>query len=681
MNWFVIILIFQFLGQTLSELKCLQNDKCVCHKNVNEDEVEVNCGSTTVVATNSEIHIECGSNEIHWQQSFDHINVTKLVYRRCSFFNTSLHQTTSTFGVNEFETMNLINMKLTGKLDRVYLLNLNNVKRLDIRNTHLILTNESFEGTSYLKYLFLRNNFIEEIPKNVFKSLVYLEVLDLGGNHLTKIDSNVFDGIPLKSLHLDSNPLTTLSLNIQSLKHLDLANSRLTSLTVEKLNSLKNISLSKNVLVTMSEHPFQNTSLEFIKYNDGNFTLPARFLSSLSKLIKVELNNLNLKTVPENMIWDSSNITELSLFSNHLKKLPSLFFKDSLNLKKLDLSKNEIEKIDYDLLKPLKNLENLDLSNNMIVQISNSDLKYLKNLITLNLECNEIININGNTFNMPKLKQLKIAHNKISKLSSNFMFSFNYLTEIEFIDLSHNNISNIDPNWINLLKLKSINFANNNFTVLKEEDLLYLNIHSMVNLSSNPLKLIDLTNLEIFTKQQSDELLNTINRKIYVSGNKLICDCRNYEFARYVQNQMLSNVRKYLNIEQHLICDNGLKFETMNVQDLICDWDIFDDFNKSECPECFCAYRPYDKSAIMDCSNKNLSSAPKIIISSGNTNYVELNLRNNFISELPDYEHVNIGKLDVGHNNLTTLNITQLPQNLMVRFCADILKLIIKHMQ
>lgn len=670
MNWLFRIIILHFIGQAFSDLSCLKTSKCICHKHIGKEEVEANCGSSTVAANLGEsiATIDCDSDQIQWEQSFNTINVTTLWYSNCPMLDMGIYQTTSSLGIHMYETMRLKKVKLNDSLMPVYLSNLESLKLLEIESTKLLLTNESFEGTPNLTKLFLRQNSIEELPKGVFKHLIHLQVLDLGGNLISEIDNSLFEDVPLKGLILDSNRLKILSLNIQSLKHLDLSNNFLTSIAVENLNNLVELSLNKNLLITMPEHPFRNTSLEFIKYNFGNFTIPHRFLTSLNRLSKVQLKSLKLHYVPENMIWDSPNILELSLNSNYLKELPELFFRDSGNLQLLDLSNNQLEKVSHELLRPLKKLKNLDLSNNLIVQIKDLGLGHLKSLESLNLEKNKIMNFEGEALNIPELKVLKLAYNKIDELYKGYKFSFNYVNKVESVDLSHNSINHIGPNWMVLTRLKNINLSNNNFTILKVEDFQYLNQYSHTNFRSNPLHIFYLSHLELIANAQTDDLLNTINRQITLSGSDFLCDCRNYDFAKYVHNQKSKAVYNYIKIEQELRCHDGTKFEDMNMKNLTCPWDVFENSHKVECSECLCTYQPYDNSAIMNCSNRKLISAPKTIVSSRYINYTELNLSNNYITELPNYEHYNIGKLDVSHNNLTTINITQLPKKLMVSF-------------
>lgn len=673
MNLLIYIFLLQlFYGQILMDLACFKTENCSCQKHMGIEEVEVTCNSSTLKANlvESFVHIHCNLDQTRWEQSFDQINVAQFIYNNCPL-DRGIHHMFTILGINGIQDVRLIRTKLNGSLESFYFSNMKNVMQMYIIDTKSILrlTNESFQGTPHLKTLILRKNSIKELPKGVFKALTNLEVLDLGGNEISTIESDLFDGIFLKGLVLDSNHLTTLSLNVPSLKHLDVSNNKLESINVENLHKLIDISLNKNTLVTMTDQPFRNTSLKVIKFNYGNFsTLPKQFLFDMDQLQKVYLKSLNLKVVPEDMIWSSHNIAELSLASNLLKELPATFFQDSKNIKELDLSGNKLGNINHTLFKPLVQLENLDLSRNFIVQLNDYGLRFLKNLIYLNLERNNITIIEREALNVPKLKSLKLAHNKINNLSLNYSFSFHYLDNVEYIDLSSNSITGIDEGWLNLVKLKHVNLENNNFTILGMGDIQFLNEDIKINLNSNPFKVIDLSNLMVFVKAQPvvDNIWKKTSRQISLSGNKLICDCRNYDFANYLHIQMPKAVYKYLEIEQNFTCTDGKMFEYVNIDSLTCDWDIFNDVDKIDCPDCVCTYRPRDNSAVMNCSNKNLKLAPLMVISSKNTNYTDVILRNNLITELPNYKHFNIKNLDVSYNNLSTIDIMLLPKSLVV---------------
>jgi len=251
MNWLMHIIILQvFLGQVLSNV-CVSSDKCLCkHDLYNEGNIQVACGLSTLESNLMEsiIKIECNSDNIQWEQYFSQIDIKKLHYAKCLLSDTGIHQTISTLGINKVQSLKLVAIRLNGSLENTYLSNLESVETLDITLTKLILTNESFEGTPNLTKLYLRQNYIEELPAGVFKPLTLLEILDLGDNKITKINSDLFFGIPLKGLNLDTNYLTSLDLNAQSLKHLDVANNRINFLTVGRLSQLLDISLNKNIL-------------------------------------------------------------------------------------------------------------------------------------------------------------------------------------------------------------------------------------------------------------------------------------------------------------------------------------------------------------------------------------------------------------------------------------------------
>ncbi|XP_050428977.1 protein toll-like [Adelges cooleyi] len=667
MNWTLSLLVVYLLSPAFSELTCLKNENCFCQMSMDHDDMEVICNNSVDVklkSMHSLVQIQCQSEKMMWHQVFNQINITTIDYKNCHLPDRGFRHTFSLLGINDFQIMRLNYIKLYSSFGSVYLSNLQNVKHLEISvskaDSKLILTNDTFNGTPNLIKLFLRSNNIDHLPKYVFKQLTALERLDLGGNKLTNLDPDLFNGIPLKILNLDSNSLTTLSLKIQSLIHLELSNNKLTAIDVDNLNNLKHLYLNKNVLTRMKDKPFTNTSLETLNYKNGNFTIPNKFLTDLNQLHIVTLISLNLEVLPENIFWGSRNIKSLLLSSNRLKNLPVLLFQDSENIIELDLSKNLIEDINQELFRPLKKLEKLDLSRNYLTRI-NTGLKYSTNLVNLNLAKNKIWTFDYAALNLPKLKELKMADNQIVSLASNLQFSLQYLENVENLDLAHNKITSIDPGWVNLVKLKNVNLSNNNISKLSIEDLQYF-VHIETDFSSNPLQTVNLSGLDVIANSQTS-MYNT--KKIVLSSHTFSCDCDNYEFGRYLHKLMTDNMYKYLKIEQDLTCNNGMSFKDVSLDSLTCGWDQFDDENKTDCSECICTYRPFDNSAIMNCSNSNLKLAPTKIITSKNLNYTELNLRNNLITELPDYTSVNIGKLDVGNNSLNFLNMSCLPRKLI----------------
>lgn len=136
------------------------------------------------------------------------------------------------------------------------------------------LTNNDLTPYKSLAYIYLRDNFIQNIEEAAFANQLYLEVLDLAKNGLDNLPASLFqlpylrtlylnrnklpDSIfnvevtsPLKMLHLTKNRFTRIpNLGAQpTIIHLNMSDNFITSISAEDLApfcSLKNLDLSKN---------------------------------------------------------------------------------------------------------------------------------------------------------------------------------------------------------------------------------------------------------------------------------------------------------------------------------------------------------------------------------------------------------------------------------------------------
>lgn len=390
-----------------------------------------------------------------------------------------------------------------------------------------------------------------------------------------------------------------------------------------------------------------------------NGTLESTYFASLKSVLTVEISKTIL--ILTNHSFNGTPILSyLSLKNNDLKEIPQGVFKHLFKLLKLDLSNNCITKIESDVFE-IPSLIFLDLSNNYLTTLSLN----IPSLLLLNLVNNSFTHLKPEALNLPELETLYLAKNNIRNLTSNNLFSFHNLVNVTNIDLSYNFINCIDPGWLNLTNLIYLDLSSNNFTVLKLQEFQNINGIRDININFNPLEEINMSGLEEIAKAHLQP--KSSYSQLHISSGKLICDCRNYELARFIRNQSLPIVQKYLKINEKLICNDGTVFSKIKIDSLTCDWKMFEDLDKTDClRECECTYRPHDKSALMNCSKRNLTLAPKSITSSRNLNYTELNLSHNSITKLPNYQFFNIKKLYIEFNNLNSIIISQLPKNLMV---------------
>ncbi|XP_057334731.1 protein artichoke-like [Microplitis mediator] len=220
-----------------------------------------------------------------------------------------------------------------------------------------------------------------------------------------------------------------------------------------------------------------NTSLEILNPKDKIEEF---------KIVDLSENNLNESAI--NALTSLINLKELNFSLNNWKALTADVFDNFLSLSKLDLSHNLIAEIST---RPC-NLTHLDLSYNRLKILTARQLN-CPQLKFINLSYNLITSINGQAFvNLnslstlllnnnfiqsldifcPSLKNLSVAHNKLSHLPSNL--------SVDFLDIKHNFISTIQTNPT-ANHLKSLDISRNNLSLINAT---FINL-KILNISYN----------------------------------------------------------------------------------------------------------------------------------------------------------------------------------------------------
>ncbi|XP_067212327.1 biglycan isoform X2 [Linepithema humile] len=162
--------------------------------------------------------------------------------------------------------------------------NLNkDVQVLDITVNRLRdLRNDTLAPFKSLVYLYLGDNFIQNIEEAAFRNQHYLEVLDLSKNGCDEVPKSLFQLPHLRTLYLGNNKLTdsVFKMEVNSpLKMLQLTKNKLTKIpNIGFIPTLQTLNLSDNVITTVSTEdlaPFcslkaLDLSRNPIRFNDGN---------------------------------------------------------------------------------------------------------------------------------------------------------------------------------------------------------------------------------------------------------------------------------------------------------------------------------------------------------------------------------------------------------------------------
>ena len=202
--------------------------------------------------------------------------------------------------------------------------------------------------------------------------------------------------------------------------------------------------------------------------------------------------------------------------------------------------------------------------------------------------------------------------------------------------------------------------------------LTYLDV-SFNKISRISITLNELKQLPILISGKVAEMINedTLIRIVDVRNNPIQCDCEIYNFLEFIKKE---NNKILFKIE-NLICHtpdyyNDTEVVSLNYQNFQCPIK-YDNFSKNDACAgiCDCWIRPFDKSMIINCGNKNLSKIPELT-SVKNAPKIELYLKSNKIKEFPDIQQPGYNKielLDLSNNLISEFDEHILNSNIQVK--------------
>lgn len=165
----------------------------------------------------------------------------------------------------------------------------------------------------------------------------------------------------------------------------------------------------------------------------------------------------------------------------------------------------------------------------------------------------------------------------------------------------------------------------------------------------------------------NDESTHSSNNSININHNPIVCDCKLYNFKRFVERKLPAVANKLVNFEMDsLLCQASKNLTNMDVrfvksEELVCDID--------DCPNsCSCTFSPEKKANLVDCSNHQLTDAPDLSLFTDNR-WIYLNLTGNKLRSLPTIDQPNynlVTELYASHNQIKSINETNIYPNLTV---------------
>jgi len=184
-----------------------------------------------------------------------------------------------------------------------------------------------------------------------------------------------------------------------------------------------------------------------------------------SRVLRVELNKLDLETIPEK-IFEFCNLKMLSLSSNLITKIPSQIS----NLKKLEelyLDRNKITELPEEI-GDLPKLKKLILSNNKIRLLPNNFYN-LTNLEILNFITNELEEITDDIGKLTKLEYLYLRSNKLRYISRHVA----KIKDVHVYTDSYENMDNLSMDC-DYLQINGLSQSLRNLPLAMKEIRLYL---------------------------------------------------------------------------------------------------------------------------------------------------------------------------------------------------------------
>ncbi|XP_021369726.1 chaoptin-like [Mizuhopecten yessoensis] len=267
--------------------------------------------------------------------------------------------------------------------------------------------------------------------------------------------------------------------------------------TLVKQLTLENIGLQH-----LSCDTFTNNRRELTILNlDDNLLdyFPACSLNNLNHLRELTLSKNLITCVPEHSI--PGYLEHLDVSHNQIFTMSSDMSTDVYNenpLKTFNIRGNKLHRISNNELHQFTSLENLDVSENRLEYIHpRSFVSSGKHLRDINLSHNQLMtDVWFCLEHLQQVRNLNLSHNQIDHVNDNMLSS---MTNLQTFDISYNMLSEVGPAFVNQQTMLVLLFHHNSITKVAE-DMFAVGTRFMssftLDLSFNLLVSVDLTILD-----------------------------------------------------------------------------------------------------------------------------------------------------------------------------------------
>ncbi|CAB3247024.1 unnamed protein product [Arctia plantaginis] len=271
---------------------------------------------------------------------------------------------------------------------------------------------------------------------------------------------------------------------------------------------------------TFNSQPYLER-LTFNVRSDGALKfIPFKVIHRMKRLQKLYIHYATLNKIEKRMFSNITTLKEITLMNNKITELDFSSFTNLPSLVNLTIKENKVTEVQRDVFVDLPSLKYLDLSSNNINLAHDGCFEHLSILNDLILESNSITILTKDTFRgLANLTRLNLRSNKLSMLGA---LTFTELWNLNELLLDNNLLTFVSERAFDgLALLQKLSMTGNQLKAINEGLLEGV----------RGLELLDLRNNEIehFTYETIKPILDNLKMKnsvLYLSGNKLICDCR-----------------------------------------------------------------------------------------------------------------------------------------------------------
>ncbi|XP_041355423.1 slit homolog 3 protein-like [Gigantopelta aegis] len=359
---------------------------------------------------------------------------------------------------------------------------------------------------------------LEQLPFNIFSTLINVEVIDLSYNRIQSIDVRSFlNCASLEYLALNHNPLSSypqgMLCGLSRLKFVDVSHQLLTRFPsnifkceTDSQSSVLAFKISHCLIEEIVDDTFRYlhelisldlTANRIKRITENGFV-------GASSLLYIDLSNNSLSQIPLFICSHVPKLTHLLLQKNQFQFINMTNVQNCHSLEAMDLSENIFNSLEGPK-HPMTSLKNLKLGHNIFIAIRDSmTLKHFPAISELDFSWNQIVTIENASFDgIKSMHRLDLSNNNLTDSSADFRRVFQNLQSLTYLNLSSNGLTTgLDLAFEELSSLMELDLSYNRLKVITNNSVPGLKKLRHLKINNNKLQSIhrysfmDMSNLE-----------------------------------------------------------------------------------------------------------------------------------------------------------------------------------------